>query len=117
VTVVSSWKMDLDEARDLLENQKRMTPHQRLFARDCPHLLYVVPIRRPISRSRKLAIYERDGGKCAYCATPLGEREFTVDHRLPVARDGTDDPDNLACCCAACNRAKWTRTDEEFVAR
>jgi 5-methylcytosine-specific restriction endonuclease McrA len=104
------------EAAMLLENQNNMTEHQKDFARNCPFLIYVVPRRRPISRARRLAIYERDGRCCVYCSVELGDREFTVDHRIPVAREGTDDTENLACCCAKCNRAKSTLTDEEFTA-
>jgi len=31
---------------------------------------------------------------------------FTVDHIIPLARGGTDTPDNLALACFHCNRRK-----------
>lgn len=53
-------------------------------------------------------------GKCAYCGNILNE-SFEVEHRLPRAHGGTDDPENLCCACIRCNRAKGTMTVEEFM--
>lgn len=39
----------------------------------------------------------------------LGARQyvqFTIDHVIPLARGGSDDPDNLALACFHCNRRK-----------
>lgn len=51
---------------------------------------------------------------CEYCHA--SERwqyvQFTVDHVVPVARDGSDSLDNLALACFQCNRRK---SDKLFV--
>jgi len=34
---------------------------------------------------------------------------FTIDHVVPLAQEGRDDPDNLALACFHCNRKKSDR--------
>ena len=36
----------------------------------------------------------------------IGETVTEVDHVIPVAKGGTDDPSNLVPACGPCNRAK-----------
>lgn len=49
---------------------------------------------------------ERDGDLCVYCQEAEGD---TVDHITPISRGGTDDFDNLALACNACNGGKAGR--------
>jgi 5-methylcytosine-specific restriction endonuclease McrA len=49
---------------------------------------------------------------CAYCG---GEGEHD-DHKLPLARGGTDHWWNLHRTCVKCNQRKHTMTHEEFLA-
>lgn len=44
------------------------------------------------------------GAQCYLCGAPATE----ADHVIPVARGGTDHPDNLKPVCLPCNRAKGT---------
>lgn len=57
----------------------------------------------------KPGLIERDGESCIYCEAtgPL-----VVDHMVPVQLGGTDDEDNLALACKACNAGKAGRTPE-----
>jgi 5-methylcytosine-specific restriction endonuclease McrA len=50
-------------------------------------------------------VLERDGYTCGYCGRPAQE----VDHRLPLARGGSDNPANLVAACRCCNLAKGAR--------
>jgi hypothetical protein len=56
-------------------------------------------------------VRQRAGGKCEYCHAL--ERwqyvPFTVDHVIPLAKGGSDDPENLALACFHCNRRKADR--------
>jgi len=67
--------------------------------------------RRKISPAIRDLVRQRAGGKCEYCHAL--ERwqyvSFTVDHVVPFAEGGTDDPDNLALACFHCNRRKADR--------
>jgi 5-methylcytosine-specific restriction protein A len=57
-------------------------------------------------------IIERDGSQCQLCGAT---ERLEIDHRIPVARGGTNDLDNLWTLCYHCNRAKACMTDAEFV--
>jgi 5-methylcytosine-specific restriction endonuclease McrA len=62
--------------------------------------------------------------ECAYCtrSTQLTWTRrwpyfggFHIDHIIPVARGGTNHPDNLTLACPTCNLEKYTMTAEEFL--
>ncbi|MEK6226560.1 MAG: HNH endonuclease signature motif containing protein [Chloroflexota bacterium] len=60
------------------------------------------------------ALVELCDGCCAYC----GERApLEIDHRVPLARGGTDSIDNILPACGPCNRRKHAMSEEEFRAR
>lgn len=50
----------------------------------------------------RLAILSRDNWQCRYCGGWADE----VDHVIRLEDGGSDDPDNLAAACHACNAAK-----------
>ena len=54
------------------------------------------------------------GGRCAYCARVA---ILHADHRIPLARGGSNSIDNIVPACAPCNLRKGTRTETEFRAR
>ena len=56
------------------------------------------------------AIHRRDQGICQGCGQPVGDR-WQVDHIVPVAEGGGDDPDNLRllgvdCCDTHSDKTK-----------
>jgi 5-methylcytosine-specific restriction endonuclease McrA len=55
--------------------------------------------------------------RCVYCATRLDQRTATLDHVVPLARGGANDPGNLVVACAPCNRLKSDLLPFEFFAR
>jgi predicted RNA-binding Zn-ribbon protein involved in translation (DUF1610 family) len=73
--------------------------------------------RPSLSRGLRRQVFERDGGRCRYCDTPLDLRSFHCDHALPWSRGGTTTLDNLVSSCSACNMAKRDRTPAEFAGR
>lgn len=67
---------------------------------------------------------QRDGHgwTCFYCHCNLrayGDNGYpdspAIEHRIPLARGGNDEMTNLRLACAACNKAKGTKTDSEFM--
>jgi len=55
----------------------------------------------------RFEILRRDGFACRYCgARPEDGGELVVDHVLPVALGGSDQPENLVAACAVCNSGK-----------
>ena len=53
--------------------------------------------------------------RCAYCGTILDETTVVKEHRVPLARGGTNDVSNIALSCASCNTRKGVKTDVEFL--
>jgi 5-methylcytosine-specific restriction endonuclease McrA len=67
---------------------------------------------KPVKFSR-VNIYARDNYECQYCGVKQSLGELTYDHVIPRSRGGKTDWDNIATCCAACNRKKANRTPAE----
>lgn len=59
-------------------------------------------------------LVRRWGGRCAYCGAP-GASE--ADHRIPLARGGSNSIDNILPACRRCNARKHTMTENEFLIR
>jgi hypothetical protein len=62
------------------------------------------------SPARRELVTARAGNKCEYCHLPTRGQvaTFPIDHVLPRADGGSNDPDNLALTCPHCNAHKWT---------
>ncbi len=58
-------------------------------------------------RNRALVLADGPHG----CAWGCGRVATTVDHRIPLARGGTNDVENLMPCCALCNSSRGSRVD------
>lgn len=46
------------------------------------------------------------GWRCAYCKKTLNDSTLTVDHRIPISKNGPNWPSNLVPCCKPCNSKK-----------
>lgn len=65
------------------------------------------PVRDLLTAKQRNNIFERDGGKCAYCkGVILYDEPWHIDHIKPVSKGGTNDPKNLTLSCVACNLKK-----------
>lgn len=60
------------------------------------------------------AVFLRDKGRCVFCNADLSGLLHTdysrhIDHMVPLARSGTNDPCNLQLTCENCNLSKSAR--------
>nr|MBA3261856.1 HNH endonuclease [Thermoleophilaceae bacterium] len=62
-----------------------------------------VPRREPIPRAARLAVWERDGGRCVECGSDF---DLQYDHVIPFSMGGATTAENLQLLCAGCNRDK-----------
>lgn len=61
------------------------------------------PRRQPIPREVRLAVFERDGGRCVECGSGF---EIQYDHVIPLALGGAGTVENVQILCAPCNQSK-----------
>lgn len=62
--------------------------------------------RKCLSKRARFEVFKRDGFVCQYCGAHPPDATLEVDHIVPVAEGGPDDPDNLVTACLPCNRGK-----------
>lgn len=67
--------------------------------------------RRRLPVRLRQRIIERDGLTCGLCGGSVERDDVHIDHILPVAHGGTDDPANLQVAHSSCNMAKGARVD------
>jgi 5-methylcytosine-specific restriction endonuclease McrA len=65
-----------------------------------------------------LALLDKQGGICVGpgCGADIME-SWTVDHKIPLTREGSDDVGNLQLLCHPCNCSKNDRTMDEWRGR
>lgn len=61
-----------------------------------------------------LLLVASHGGRCAYCRCIA---MLHADHRIPLARGGSNSIDNILPACAPCNFRKGTMSEAEFRTR
>jgi HNH endonuclease len=59
--------------------------------------------RPSIPQAVRLAVFQRDGGRCVSCG---GDQGLEFDHVIPIALGGASTEGNLQLLCVDCNRAK-----------
>lgn len=72
-----------------------------------------------LSKAKRLKVYNKYNGRCAYCGNVLSNiinnavLEQTIDH-IDSGKPVNNKLENLNPCCRSCNSSKGTKTLEEF---
>ena len=61
----------------------------------------------------KQQLFGKQKGKCNRCGKPYEYVNFKMDHIMPLALGGPDNPDNFQVLCGPCNRKKRDRPESE----
>jgi hypothetical protein len=61
---------------------------------------------RALPKKLRFEVLKRDGFRCRYCGATPAQAMLHVDHVVPVAKGGTNDPMNLVVACQPCNSGK-----------
>lgn len=84
---------------------------------------------RKLTQNQRMQIWQKYGGRCAYCGEPIEYKDMQVDHikpkfhtwtedekqrLLPEGVCGDDSMENLNPSCRMCNFRKGTDTIEGF---
>lgn len=72
-----------------------------------------------ISKKKRMIVYEKYDGHCAYCGEKIAYEDMQVDHFIPcrawgIEDPGTDNIENLMPACRTCNHYKRAHTLETF---
>jgi len=59
-------------------------------------------------------IVRHQKGRCFWCGSKLNGKP-NADHLVPLARGGTNWPENIVASCATCNHCKGAKMPEEFM--
>lgn len=65
--------------------------------------------RQPIPLRLRFEVLERCGFACRYCGRKSPDVSLEIDHVIPIADGGTNDPANLVAACWECNLGKRDR--------
>lgn len=71
--------------------------------------------RKNFTQSERVKVYNKNRGRCAICGKFVPYDEFTVDHIIPLAKGGTNKPENLQCTCKTCNLIKQDILPEDLM--
>jgi HNH endonuclease len=99
-------ELEPDEVQALIEekeNKKRLRIARAKTVAAMADNLDRKGLRQPIPREVKVAVWQRDQGRCVQCGS---NEELEFDHIVPVARGGSNTERNVQLLCAACNREK-----------
>lgn len=69
----------------------------------------------PVSKRTRFEVLRRDNHACRYCGQTAPEVKITIDHVVPLALGGTDEPSNLVAACWDCNIGKASTKPDETV--
>ena len=65
-----------------------------------------------VSKRLRYEILRRDNHTCRYCGGSAPDVVLTVDHVVPTALGGSDDPTNLVAACKDCNAGKTSSSPD-----
>jgi 5-methylcytosine-specific restriction endonuclease McrA len=63
------------------------------------------------------AILTHQQSRCFYCGRGISNDRHTIDHYIPLARGGSNWPENIVAACRPCNTGKGATLPDEYIKR
>jgi len=102
------WRCVPQSLLDVLQGQKKIQPP-------------AIKEGSATNREKHLAalnfrqrLYKNQSGICHYCQQWVEFSQWSIDHRMPYGRGGTNAETNRIGACKECNNTKSCLTEEEF---
>ena len=74
--------------------------------------------RHVFSTSFRLKLFLKRKGTCTSCSQKIGAgKAWDIDHILPLALGGTNEPKNLQILCKPCHQSKTSQSDIPRIAK
>jgi hypothetical protein len=67
-----------------------------------------------INKDTRRTVYQKYGGRCAYCGREIEYQAMQIDHFIPQRAGGADEIENLMPACRMCNHYKRAHSLETF---
>ena len=71
---------------------------------------------RPCKKPVRAILHDLQNGVCHYCKMRIEMDQWSIDHRVPLSRGGTNARRNKIGACKTCNNQKGSLTELEFIA-
>lgn len=76
---------------------------------------YITNLNRNQIRFCRENIYLRDKFQCQYCGKVSPARSLTLDHVVPLSKNGKHSWENVVTACQKCNNLKGNRTPKQAL--
>lgn len=94
---------DVRALMNVAANKRRLQLEKAHALQAMTERLYERTRRERIPQQVKVAVWQRDGGRCVECGE---QRNLEFDHVIPLAMGGSNTERNLQLLCETCNRTK-----------
>lgn len=108
-----AWRAAHPDRRRAAEARRRLRHPEKLAYYQARRRARELGASGSFTWTEWLAKMELLGGCCIYCGR--SDLPLTLDHKVPLARGGTNSIDNCVPACRPCNSRKGTRTATEFI--
>lgn len=71
--------------------------------------------RKQFTTEERIHVYNKNKGRCAICGRFVAFDKFTIDHIIPLSKEGTNELNNLQCTCKTCNLIKQDILPEDLM--
>ncbi len=90
----------------------RVVLHRKLLLRS----KFAIPNGRGhVSARHRTRLLREDGHRCGHCGRKFDAADLVIDHLIPLAVRGADEPANWVALCHEDNRKKWRHFGYGFI--